>query len=319
MSAGSVPFVIGQWVSGPRFYGREAEIAELLEGPRRRSWIVGLRRIGKTSLLKQLDHLAGRDGRCLPVFWDLQGVAGVADLGLSFTDALLDAEESLERCGIALPEVEDPDLFTSLARLADALERSGATLLLLCDEADELAGLDAAAPGLPGRLWQALEVFPAARVVLASSPRLTLGEPFAPPLYLGGLTEDAARALVRQSRLPDGAPRPAFDDAGVERVRTACGDHPMLLQMAAKRWHELGDLDEALRQLAADRTVQHLLAVDFDLLTAAEQAWLRALAQEPGAAAPDGAGRLPALGLVRPGGPAGWRLAHPLLAAWLRR
>ena len=27
MSGAAVPFVIGQWVRGPRFYGREAEIA----------------------------------------------------------------------------------------------------------------------------------------------------------------------------------------------------------------------------------------------------------------------------------------------------
>ena len=52
------PFVVGQWVRGERFYGRAAQIAEILDGHRNCIWLLGTRRIGKTSLLKQVEYIA---------------------------------------------------------------------------------------------------------------------------------------------------------------------------------------------------------------------------------------------------------------------
>jgi predicted AAA+ superfamily ATPase len=51
------PYVVGQWVRGEKFYGRVALIAEILHGPRNAIWLLGYRRIGKTSLLRQIEHL----------------------------------------------------------------------------------------------------------------------------------------------------------------------------------------------------------------------------------------------------------------------
>ncbi len=329
-AATAVPFVIGQWVCGPRFYGREAEIAGLLGSQQRWLWVAGLRRIGKTSLLKQLDHLTAVDAGTLPLFWDLQGVGGVEELGLTFMDALLDAEELLAGQGISLEEVEDGDVFASLEKLARVLRRRGTGLLLLCDEADELMPLHRAVPGLVARLWQAVAGFEPARVVLASSLRLCdvaaaekeiegLVERFAAPRFLGVMTDDEARSLLRQSQLP-AASRPPFDEAAVETIRDRCGNHPMLLQIVAKRYHEVGDLAEAFLQVEADRTVQHLLAVDFDLLLPEERQILRSLAASPenGISDPAAIRRLLDLGLIRHGGPRGLTIPNRFLASWLQ-
>lgn len=329
--APAVPFVIGQWVCGPRFYGREAEIAGLLGDRQRWLWVAGLRRIGKTSLLKQLDHLASSDPGVLPLFWDLQGVGGVEELGLTLTDALLDAEELLAGQGISLEEVEDRDVFASLEKLAHALRRRGTGLLLLCDEADELMPLCRAVPGLVARLWQAVAAFEPVRMVLASSLRLCdtvaedkeierLVERFAAARVLGVMADDEARALLRQSQLPAGS-RPPFDDAAVEAIRDQCGNHPMLLQIVAKRYHEVGDLAEAFLQVEADRTVQHLLAVDFDLLLPGERQILRSLAASPdhGVSDQESVRRLLALGLIRAGGSRGLAIPNRFLASWLRQ
>jgi hypothetical protein len=328
--AAAVPFVIGQWVCGPRFYGREAEITGLLGDPRRWLWVAGLRRIGKTSLLKQLDYLeglAGSDtGRTLPLFWDLQGVGGAEELGLTFTDALLDAEELLAGQGISLEEVEDGDVFASLEKLARALRRRGTGLLLLCDEADELMPLHRAVPGLVARLWQAVAGFEPARVVLASSLRLYDAtaengvegmERFAAPRYLGVMTDPEARALLRQSQLPASA-QPPFDDAAVETIREQCGNHPMLLQIVAKRYHELGDLKKAFLQVETDRAVQHLLAVDFDLLLPAERQILQSLAAGNGVSDEPGVQRLLRLGLIRQDGARRLTIPNRFLASWLQ-
>jgi hypothetical protein len=323
-AAAAVPFVIGQWVCGSRFYGRQAEITGLLGARHRRLWIAGLRRIGKTSLLKQLDHLSAADARSVPLFWDLQGVGSAEELGLTFIDALLDAEETLARQGIPLEEIEDRDLFAAMEKLARALQDRGTEMLLLCDEADELMALERNAPGLLARLWQAIDVFVAARVVLASSLRLCdFGgveiERFEAPRYLGVLTDGEARSLLRQDRLPAGS-RPSFDEACVETIREPCGNHPMLLQIVAKRCQETGDAGEALRQVAADRSVQHLLSVDFDLLASAEQRLLRSVAVSDSGcdAEPAAVERLLRLGLIRHGGPCGLTIPNRFLAAWLR-
>ena len=72
-----VPFVIGQWVRGERFYGRERLLAEVLDGPRNGLWLLGTRRIGKTSLQHQLkrrlQQLDDPDYTFYPVYIDLQG------------------------------------------------------------------------------------------------------------------------------------------------------------------------------------------------------------------------------------------------------
>lgn len=240
-----IPYVVGQWVCGARFFGREAEIAALLAGSDRR-WIAGLRRIGKTSLLRELELRAGRDRACFPLYWDLQGATG--DLDASFAEALLDAGE----------DFAESDLFAALERLDRGLRARGARLLLLCDEADELTALDREQPGWVDDFWRALEGFDRARVVLASSFRLDAHRRFGAPLRLEGLTDEAARALLRQS--------PQLGSSDVETLREACGNHPMLLQLAGKRALELGDAAAALRRLETDPTVHHLFTVDLALL-----------------------------------------------------
>ena len=90
----SIPYVVGQWVRGDRFYGRRALLREALEGSRDRLWVVGMRRVGKTSLLRQIEQLAGETpgGSVVPVVWDLQGSDEADELDLGLHDALLDAE-----------------------------------------------------------------------------------------------------------------------------------------------------------------------------------------------------------------------------------
>jgi hypothetical protein len=343
-----VPWVIGQWVRGPTFYGREAEIAALLPpaapgapgAPGRRLWVAGLRRVGKTSLLRQLELLALDGPRpVLPLSWDLEGVEDAGELARGFADAVLDAEEALARFGVAVAEVEDADLFAALGRLHGALARRGAELLLLCDEADQLLALARRDSELVRRLWRAA-AGERGRVVLASSVRLAdlaaagggeaaVVEGFGEPLLLGAMAAGEARELLRQSRLPAAA-RPGFDDATVEAIRVRCGDHPMLLQLAGRRCQEAGSLEEGLRRVAADRTVDRLFAVDLELLTEDERRALAALAAAErdrgalaaGAAAPE-LRRLLALGLLRRAGEGaaagGVAIRNRLLADWLLR
>ena len=169
-----IPYVVGQWVRGERFYGRTTQIEEILDGHRNSIWLLGTRRIGKTSLLKQIEYIAetSPDRGYFPVFWDFQGAETPAELHLHFTDALLDAEDRLERIGVGLEDVEAEDLFISLGRLRRQLRSRDLRLLLLCDEVEELIKLHRIAPSLLGKLRRAMQSHEDTRSVLASTIRL---------------------------------------------------------------------------------------------------------------------------------------------------
>ncbi len=282
-AAAAVPFVVGQWVRGERFYGRAAQIAEILDGNRNWLWLLGTRRVGKTSLLKQLEHLtAGSpEGGYFPVFWDLQGAESPEELHHDFGDALLDTEDRLERLGIAIDEVAAEDLFISLGRLRRKLRSRKLKVLLLCDEVEELIQLKDQDPALLRKLRRALQSREDIRSVLASSIRLwALAEQkqdtspflhgFTPPVYIDILADDEARSLIRQAQLGAEA-RPGFDEGAVELIRDRCGNHPYLIQLLCQRYLELGDLDEAFEQVATDSMVSFFFSVDFELLTPNER------------------------------------------------
>lgn len=279
------PFVVGQWVRGQKFYGRTTLIQEILEGPRNWIWLLGTRRIGKTSLLKQIAHLtqAGSQG-FFPLFWDFQGAADPQELHMGFHDALLDAEDALTDLGVALTQVEDADLFTAMARLRRQARMHGRRLLLLCDEVEELIKLDQQDPYLLGKLRRALQSSEDIRTVMASTIRLcvlieqrTDTSPFlhgfTPPLYIHNLTDSEARALIQQINLPDDS-RPSISEKVVEQIRSHCDNHPYLIQLLCKRYLELASLDEAIEQVSADPMISYFFAVDFDMLSPNEQAIL---------------------------------------------
>jgi len=319
----STPYVVGQWVRGAQFFGRAAEIAEILDGHRNGVWLLGARAIGKTSLLKQLEYLTSsdRESRYFPLFWDLQGSVEPDDLHADFSAALADAEDRLEGLGLQLEDVAADNLFVSLGRLRRALRAQGRTLLLLWDEVEELIHLHAKSPSLLRKLRRALQSQEGIRTVIASGPRLwKLAEQrddtspflhgFAPPLYLGPLSNEAARGLVSQG--------PLAADGTVEKILQCCGNHPSLLQMLAAKTLELGDLERAKEAVAADPTVRFFFAVDFDLLTPAEQGAVLAVAREeaPEARLEDLL-HLERLGLVRRGAEGRLEIASPMLRKWL--
>ena len=303
----AIPYVVGQWVRADRFYGRAAQIAEILEGPRNCVWLLGTRRIGKTSLLKQLEYIA--DGspalRYFPLFWDFQGTATPDELHFNFNDALLDAEDRLERIGIAISEVEAEDLFVSLERLRRRVRGENLRLLLLCDEVEELIDLQRKDPALLRKLRRAMQSREDIRTVIASTIRLwaladqrddtsPLLHGFTPPLYIERFSDNEARALIEQSHLP-AEQRPAYSDGDVDAIRTHCNNHPYLVQLVCKRYLECGDLDEAVENVATDRMVSYFFSVDFDMLPETEQRIIHAIAGNESCAA-DWVGQELALG-----------------------
>jgi len=329
------PYVVGQWVRAESFYGREAQLHEVLHGPRNGFWVVGTRRRGKTSFLKQLEHLVEEraSSRLVPVFWDLEGTDDNEALAFSFEEALADAEQRLAAAGVAIGEIIDADLFRMLGALRRRLQARERILLLLCDEVEELIGLAARSEVTVRRLRRSLLAHGGMRSVLASGPRLwnlaggTETSPFLdgflPPLYLGSLGPATARALVQQSQLADGI-RPELSTADVDAICRWGGGHPFLLQLLSKRVIEHGDVERGVAEVAADRSVTSLFEVDMELLDGGQRSLLVELAKSrEGAIRARGDSQslleLDHLGLIATDGRGRTRVAVPLFREWLSR
>ena len=133
------PYIAGRWVRGPQHYGRERLIEQLLHSPDNAIWLVGTRRMGKTSLLKQLEWLtADGTGPYVPVFWDLQGCVTPQDLALELVDALVDVGDRFARLGIDVVGLDGLDAPSLLRYLARGVARMDKQLLVLVDEAEVL-------------------------------------------------------------------------------------------------------------------------------------------------------------------------------------
>ena len=286
---GTIPYVIGQWVRGERFYGRRRLIEEILEGPRNSIWALGTRRVGKTSLLKQLEHLTSRaEGPWVPIFWDMQGATTSEELNRTFSEALWDAEEVVRPLGLEPAELGEGDLFESLRRVRRQVRAAGRRLLLLCDEVEELLTLHKHDSGLLRKLRREMQSHEDTRTVITSTIKLwelsaqrvdtsPFLHGFTPPLYLSRLEDGEARDLILQAN--SGAPPPAMSGETAEAIRTRCDNHPYLLQLVAKRFLELADLNRAIEEVASDTMVSYFFSVDFEMLETAEKDVLRIIGE----------------------------------------
>jgi len=285
------PYVAGRWVSGDLFYGRERLIDELLHGFETCFWVIGNRRIGKTSLLKQLEHLtqnsASKTRRVfgnpsgleiyLSLYWDIEGCHSMGDLAEALVDALEATGQGLG--GLSLVGQEVTDALHTLSREA---AKSNRRLLLLCDEGEALINVEKAQPRSLQRLRRAVHTDANIRLVLTSSKRLSLLDELCrdwvtSPLlhgfavrYLGGLIDTAAENLIRQAQ------GDTFVKASPEligEIKQVTGNHPYLVQLLCHRlWQEDGNLRPIEDgDLVVGGSLARFFGIDFEHLSESER------------------------------------------------
>ena len=276
-------------------YGRERLFTYLLNTSDSAVWVVGARRIGKTSLLRQLEYLTDTpQSDLVPLFWDMQGCANSGDLSFELFMAIEDETARFGAFGVAVGELEGQDALVILRRVGRALAARGKTLLLLIDEAEVLINLARTEPGWLARLRKVLQdghqrTILTSTKLLVQLNELTAGWETSPFLFgfsmvnLWSLDDDSASALVeqRQSDHPFGV-----DPALMDEVLEQTNRHPYLLQYLCQRLCvEQGDGSVGLRPVTdEDLEPDHLLAgffmIDFQHLTLLERRILLAVAEQ---------------------------------------
>lgn len=331
------PFIVGSWVRGDDFFGRAELIREALDGERHSLWVLGARRLGKTSFLKELEHRVqrNRDTPYVALYWDLQGSGDARGLAETLLASVEDSEPFRRATDVLVEDLESLPVADMLATLVRRSVRSGWRLLLLVDEAEELIVVGRDDPGTLARIRRVISRGPDVRTVITATRLLarvdedtaTLTSPFLqgfiPPVYLTPLSPEESRTLLARGTFPAA-------DVEVVLERTAC--HPFLLQLLASRLFESRDLAATLDQLAADEMVANYFAVDFSTLEDVERALLAEVAREGtrtraelarALARPEDDLEASLYGLSMLGYLAregeGWRLGNWLFERWLRR
>ncbi|MFQ5651591.1 MAG: protein kinase [bacterium] len=282
------PFVAGSWVRGPSFFGREKIVREILDGERTCLWVAGTRRLGKTSLLKQLELLSTRGpyaDKFVPLFWDMQGSQNLEGLKESLLESIEDAEERFADIGVDIAGLEEQDVFGILRTARRRAKDRNLTLLLLCDETEELINVERNNPEALPKLRRILQQGENILTVLTATRRLSKLESssvpstspflygFVPPVYLTPLDESQARQLIGLGNFPE---------AVVSDIIKKTNQHPYLMQLICRRLFESHDLEAVTEELCADEMVAHFFSVDFQCLEPKEKEILLYILQNEG-------------------------------------
>jgi hypothetical protein len=294
------PYVVGGYVTGRRHYGRHGLIDYLLRGPDDAAWVIGNRRMGKTSLLRQIEFLTSiqpaRDqaspgnGLYMPVFWDMQGCETGTDLARELSYAFEDAGDRLSEWGLDVSSLKQADVTDLLRAARRAAQRAECKVLLLVDEAEALINVGRHDIQELQRLRKAFQAGQGLRVIMTSTKALTkLNDlsrdwPTSPFLFGFGLRNlweldwRSAEALTRQTQ--SDTPVHASDEV-VAAICEHTNRHPYLMQVLCQRlWQE----DNTLRppteaDLAVDEMLAGFCMVDFRHLAPTERKILLAVSE----------------------------------------
>lgn len=276
------PYITGGYVTGSQFYGRKRLIETVLYGLDANLWIIGNRRVGKTSLLKEIEQRTVNSSRYIPLYWDMSASRTEAEFVEKLRDAVEDAGDygqDTRWVNFSPPSVKT--LKEALRCLADWVQLQNLQLLLLCDEAEGLLYLAEMSPTTLQVLRSILQNHPAIRPVLASTRRLSrlyeldnwntsfFLDGFAAYPLLNFRDETAKRVIIQaQSDAPL-----MVEELLITQICQATGNHPLLLQKLCSQLFdiELGTLSPlAPDDLEPDLQVTGFFQIDFNALTPEE-------------------------------------------------
>ncbi|MEZ4706628.1 MAG: ATP-binding protein [Caldilineaceae bacterium] len=281
-----IPYIAGRWVRGRDHYGRQRLITHLLRVEDPAIWAVGTRRMGKTSLLRQLELETDRaESDLVPLFWDLQGVESFDDLSYELFLALEDVEERFAALGVDVGSLQNKDAVAILRRVNRVLAEYGKRLFVLIDEAEVLINIGQQEPKWLARLRKIFQSGEQRTVITSTKLLSKLNEvnmdwstsPFLFGFSLANLWRldpQASLALIKQQQNDcpvDVDPR-IVDDILVHTNR-----HPYLMQHLCQRLFtgDEGNIGYLRAPEEYDLNPDHLLTgffqTDFQHLTTLER------------------------------------------------
>ena len=289
------PYTVGRWLRGADHYGREQLLEYLIGAEDPAIWVVGTRRMGKTSLLRQLEWLLTRqeDASTVPLFWDLQGSETKDDFDYELFLAVEDEMPRFQAYGVDVSALYGRDAIHILRTLQRALREHGKRLLLLIDEAEAWISLAKNDYQALARLRKAFQSGGMRTIMTSTKLLMQLNEltrnwltsPFLfgfSLVHLWSLEPEASvrLALQEQSNTPVNVQQERIDEILRHTHR-----HPYLIQTLCYRLFEEERGNGSLRavreeDLRADHLLSGFFEVDFKCLAPTERQVLLTVARQ---------------------------------------
>lgn len=271
-------FIINRWVRGKDFFGR-SELLEQIKNRRHKPiWILGNRRVGKTSLLRQIQQLSTTEDwpNSAALYWDLQGAGNTAGLKEAFLESLEDNESITQALGLNIEDLEECSLNELLSKFRRKVKGLKQTLLyLLIDECEELVDIVAREPSILASFRKLSQGdFPFSIIMTGSWRMMDLDESesitspflpdFLPPILLGPFMENEALELLDKSGLP-------LEEARI--IYQLSLGNPHLLQVLGELTARTGSLEKALAELKLNRMAHYYFQSNFNCLPPSQRTW----------------------------------------------
>ena len=289
------PYTVGRWLRGADHYGREQLLDYLIYADDPAIWVVGTRRMGKTSLLRQLEWLLTTEHETgfVPLFWDLQGSESKEDFDHELFLAVEDEMPRFQAYGVDVSALYRRDAIEILRVLQRGLRQHGKQLLLLIDEAEawiSLAKNDYQALARLRKAFQSggMRTIMTSTKLLMQLNDLTRNWLTSPFLFgfslvnLWSLEPEASASLVvqEQSNTPV-----SVEPERIEEVLRHSHRHPYLIQTLCHRLFAERDGVGTLRaireeDLRADHLLSGFFEVDFKCLAPTERQILLTVARQ---------------------------------------
>lgn len=299
------PYVVGSWVNGAAYYGHIGLRFNLLYDPNRQLWVVGTRRVGKTSLLRQLMADAGPE--FVPLYWDMQACQSADDLNSELNYSLEERAPALHEIGVEVNALANQDFRQALQTVSLAAAAHNRQILLLIDEPEALLTIGADQDMILRRLRLVFQRQLNLRVVLTSTKVFSriqtltqhwLTSSFLQdfsPRNLSGMEPVESEALIRQSQ----GQRVDVDAKTLAVIQYHTNHHPYLVQWLCRKLYQennsLRHPDE--HDLQTDATLNGLWEITYKHLSPSERCILLHLASDDPGRARDEAGLAAALHL----------------------
>lgn len=289
------PYIVGRWLRGVDHYGRQKLIEHLLASRDQAIWLVGTRRMGKTSLLRQLEWLLEQEpaSTYVPLFWDLQACESAEDLAYELFISIEDESARFEALGLDIASLQEMDVNRILRAVQRNLSGQGKQLLLLIDEGEALINVARSDQRELARLRRTLQQGEHRTILTATKQLIQLNDEMrdwltSPFLFgfnlvnLWSLDLESTQDLIHQGQSELNV---AVEPAVVEEIIVYTHRHPYLTQYLCHRlFVSDGETSGHLRpieteDLQADHLLAGFLQIDYDHLSPTERQILLAVAR----------------------------------------
>lgn len=277
------PYIVGSPILEPaNFYGRTALISEILEAKTPQYCVLGVRRIGKTSLLHQIEHKYTVENRKIAIYLNLQSIKSAEDMGWQLQRRIMSLSSTHSLINAFITHQEKRHLNEVMINWIDFCNLHKINSLLLIDEAEELEQLSVEDLGQFRALF---ERDSSASIVITGSRylrKLVINEKTPIPLLdtlairmLSIFEEEDATNLISQNN------RVKVEENTHAEIRNYSGLHPFFIQFIAYKLFQNGglnniELNSKVWTLSADLFM--ILSNEYSRLTEPETLIMRELA-----------------------------------------